>query len=155
MLALGAALVVVLVLTGEMLNTRATFIAVAGVPVLLMARRYGFMRGGLPVYMIAGLIALPVTPVGALLFGGVFGLYALIKNSLERLEKRRSWIAKIIYFGAIATAGMLFAGVLTERLNLPEWLASWGWLAIPPLAAAFIVYDIALDRMVRIIERRI
>jgi hypothetical protein len=149
-MALSVALAVVLMLAGELLNSRLSFAALAGLPALMAARRFGLLRG-LPVWLLAsGLLAIFGMIPGAIVYGGIFAPYALWMPSIERLPYRLIMPVKLIW-SAIVLGVFVFAfGHL-----LPDGLGQWVWVAYPVLMAVFVPYDRALGMLASIVERRI
>jgi hypothetical protein len=148
--ALCAALVVALVLAGETLNARLSFAALAGLPVLIATRRYGLPKSSPVWFLPAGLLAAFGLIPGAILFGGIFGFYALCKPLIERLPLRLRIPVKLIWPAAVLGVFVFAFGHL-----LPEWLGNWKWFAYPVLMAAFVPYDRALGVLAAMIERKI
>lgn len=76
-----------------------------------------------------------------------FGLYSIVKNHIEHLHsKPLQWVVKIIFFNLCAVA-LYF--IISAVSGLPSAFAKYGLPIIAVAAnAIFIVYDIALSRLI-------
>ncbi len=150
--AMTAALAVVILLMAAVLPTgRIALVALAGlcmVPVVLSCR-IPFAIGS---FLLSGAIALLLSPMKGcaaayLLF---FGWYPIAKSPMERIKSRiAEWISKLLVFNAaLAVAVLLFGQLMVSDLELPisaGWAAALLWLVAN---AAFILYDIAMSRII-------
>lgn len=88
-------------------------------------------------------------PLPAIFFSLFFGFYPILKEKLERKPKVISWLLKEIIFNVCLAAILLIYFLLftpTSSYNIPlPWLIV---LAILLCEAVFILYDIALTRMI-------
>lgn len=106
-----------------------------------------FGRGyALTVYSAAALLSLLILPNKFSALAYVFmALYSIIKSVIERLGRIASWIVKLVYFNA----GLIIAVLLAKYIFL---LPDEGMIAMLSLFvlgnAAFILFDIALSRLV-------
>ena len=95
---------------------------------------------------VLGLVLLPVkTP--ALFYAAFAGFYPILKEKLERLPHLLAWVLKLAVFHL-----SLGAIVLVIKLFLPDQLIEefpyFGWILYALSLAAFILYDIALSRLI-------
>lgn len=98
-------------------------------------------------YGVTALCSFLLFPGGAPLFYAAFGLYPILKAFLERLPAALEWTLKLLCGNAILAAGILVAKFV---LFLPDaalkgWLL-WAFIALANLA--FVLYDIALSRLI-------
>lgn len=147
--ALGAMLValsVVLLYIGsvtEILDL--SLCAVASLVALFAHIEFG-RRYALTVYSAAVLLSLLILPNKfAALAYAFMALYSIIKSAIDHLGRIASWIVKLAYFNA----GLIFGVLLAKYIFL---LPDEGMIAMISLFAlgnaAFILFDIALSRLV-------
>ena len=95
---------------------------------------------------IVGYLLMPKTPV--LFFALFFGYYPILKEKLERLPRMIAWVLKIVTFhlslGIMAFGMWLFFPAMLEGLGQLLLLAGLYVTSV----AAFIIYDIALTRII-------
>ena len=96
---------------------------------------------------VLGLLLLPDKGV-ALMYLLFLGLYPVIKSRLEQLKSWIvEWAGKILCFNAAMT--MLYAAFRTLFLPaLPEWMGEQVWILYGAGNIIFILYDIALSRLI-------
>ncbi|MDI9469313.1 MAG: hypothetical protein QM296_03810 [Bacillota bacterium] len=112
------------------------------------------IKGAAAVWIATSVLAqLLLGPPISLVFTLVSGCYPLIKNALERRVERRMLclVLKIPVAALLGTLLYLVArlvGLADPLIALAQrWpQLPWLWLAGPALLAAFIVYDLILDR---------
>ena len=94
-------------------------------------------------------ILLMYNPLPAIFFSLFFGFYPILKEKLERKPKVISWLLKEIIFNVCLAVILLIYFLLftpTSNYNIPlPWLIV---LAILLCEGVFILYDIALTRMI-------
>ena len=96
---------------------------------------------------ILGLLLLPDKGV-ALMYLVFFGLYPVVKSRLEQLKSRPAeWAGKLVFFNAaLSLLWFAFQGLLLP--NLPEWLTGQVWMLYGAGNLIFILYDVALSRLI-------
>ena len=96
---------------------------------------------------ILGLLLLPDKGV-ALMYLVFLGLYPVVKSRLEQLKSRPAeWAGKLVFFnGALSLLWFAFQGLLLP--NLPEWLTGQVWMLYGAGNLIFILYDVALSRLI-------
>jgi hypothetical protein len=145
--ALLAALGVVLLLLGSLVEL--IDLSAAAVASFLVV--FVFIELGLPwallLWAATALTSLLIFPSGASLFYAAFGLYPLLKAALERLPRALEWTLKLLSFGAVLAAYILVGKFV---LFLPDAALSGAllWAFIALAAVAFVLYDIALSRLI-------
>lgn len=122
------------------------FAAAVGVIFVRVSCSCAWALGCYAVTSLLGLILLP-TKSSAILYAGFFGYYPLVKLSAERLgNKALRWGAKIIVFNAALMAFYLLARAafndVIGNTPMPLWML---WIAAN---GAFVLYDIALSRLI-------
>lgn len=133
----------------------ATYIlpAAAGILLVAVVVESGW-RWALGVYAAVSLLAVFIAPdrEAAIMYLGFFGFYPVLKAFLERLHSRfLEWLSKLAVFNLCIVASYL---VIIYILGLNEVLtdSTFGLYTIPVLLLvgniAFLVYDIALSRLV-------
>ena len=77
-----------------------------------------------------------------------FGLYPVVKSRLEQLKSRPAeWAGKLVFFNAaLSLLWFAFQGLLLP--NLPEWLTGQVWMLYGAGNLIFILYDVALSRLI-------
>ena len=95
----------------------------------------------------ASLLSLLLFPGGASLFYAALGLYPLLKVLLERLAPPVEWTLKMLTCNAVLAVYVLVGRFV---LMLPdEVLSGWLlWVFIPIANLTFILYDIAMSRLI-------
>ena len=95
----------------------------------------------------ASLLSLLLFPGGASLFYAALGLYPLLKALLERLAPPLEWALKMLTCNAVLAVYILVGKFV---LMLPdEVLSGWMlWVFIPLANLTFILYDIAMSRLI-------
>lgn len=99
-------------------------------------------------WAVAALLSLVIMPQNsAALFFAVAGLYPLLKAVLERLPRVFEWVTKLLVFGALLAGYILLAKFV---FMLPdEALSGWMlWALVGTATAAFVLYDIAVSRLI-------
>ena len=96
---------------------------------------------------ILGLLLLPDKGV-ALMYLVFLGLYPVVKSRLEQLKSRTAeWAGKLAYFNAALTL-LWFAFRELFLPALPEWMSAQAWVLYLAGNVIFILYDIALSRLI-------
>ena len=96
---------------------------------------------------ILGLLLLPDKGV-ALMYLVFLGLYLVVKSRLEQLKSRTAeWAGKLVYFNAALTL-LWFAFRELFLPALPEWMSAQVWVLYLAGNVIFILYDIALSRLI-------
>ena len=95
----------------------------------------------------ATVVSLLLFPGGASLFYAAIGLYPLLKSFLEKLPIALEWVLKMLTCNVVLAAYILLGKFV---LMLPdEVLTTWLlWVFIPFANLVFILYDIALSRLI-------
>lgn len=97
-------------------------------------------------YAATGILALLLPLKTAAIFYLLAGYYPLIKEKLERIRSRvLTWIIKLLGFNAVL---ILCYIIVKHILMLPDALDGLTWLAIPIANITFVLYDIALTRII-------
>ena len=96
---------------------------------------------------ILGLLLLPDKGV-ALMYLVFLGLYPVVKSRLEQLKSRTAeWAGKLVYFNtALTLLWFAFRGLFLPAL--PEWMSAQVWVLYLAGNVIFILYDIALSRLI-------
>ena len=93
-----------------------------------------------------GILALLLPLKTAAIFYLLAGYYPLVKEKLERIRSRViTWTLKIVGFNA---ALLLCYIIIKHVLILPDALEGLTWIAIPLANLTFILYDVALTRII-------
>lgn len=94
-----------------------------------------------------GLLLLP-DKGAALMYLCFLGLYPVTKSRLESLKSRvAEWIGKLVFFNAALTIlWVMFRDLFFPAL--PAWLSGNIWILYGVGNVVFIVYDIALSRLI-------
>ena len=97
-------------------------------------------------YAATGLLALLLPLKTAAIFYLLAGYYPLVKEKLERIRSRvLTWIIKLVGFNAVL---ILCYVIVKHILMLPDALDGLTWLALPIANITFILYDVALTRII-------
>lgn len=96
---------------------------------------------------VLGLLLLPDKGV-ALLYLCFLGLYPAVKSRLETGKSRAAeWLGKLIFFNlALSLCWFVFRALFLPVL--PQWLGEKTWLVYLLGNVVFLVYDIALTRLI-------
>ena len=103
---------------------------------------------------ILGLLLLPAKGA-ALMYLCFLGLYPVVKSRLESLKSRPAeWIGKFLCFNAALTVLLVFfRGLFLPAL--PGWLGEKVWLLYAAGNGVFLMYDIALSRLIGALQGRL
>ena len=84
-----------------------------------------------------------------------FGLYTIVKSFIERIPiKPLQWVVKLLFFNMCAVA--VYFVIFVWILHLPDSVFKYGYAAtLAVINVVFIVYDIALSRLVVTYRTRI
>ncbi len=144
-----AALGIVLMYLGSIIDvmdlSAAAFAAILLIPII---SEYG-RRDALFVYAVTAVLSWLLLPnrSPALMYTVFLGYYPMLKLSLDKLGRVRGTILKLIVLNAAITGAYL----MTRLLLLADTEDSALLWAYYPLAnLAFLLYDIAIDRIVRL-----
>ena len=97
-------------------------------------------------YAATGLLSLLLPLKTAAIFYILAGYYPLVKEKLERIRSRvLTWIIKLLGFNAVLIICYI---IVKHILLLPDTFDGLSWLAIPIANITFILYDIALTRII-------
>ncbi|MBO7169893.1 MAG: hypothetical protein J6W28_01795 [Clostridia bacterium] len=145
--ALMAALSVVILSLGSLLGVLdLSAAALASFLTALLHMELG-KRYAVSYWAVASLASLLILPEnGAALFFATAGLYPLLKLALERLAPWFEWLFKLLVFGGMLAAYILLAKFvfLLPDAALSGWLL---WVLVGLATIAFILYDLALTRL--------
>ena len=100
------------------------------------------------IYAVTALLAMLLVPykTAALVYLCFTGYYPIVKAFAEgRLSKLWGWVLKLLCFNA-ALALMLFLAF--KFFTAFEITGMWYYLALPACSVVFVVYDIALTRLI-------
>ena len=152
--ALLAALAVVVLLLGSFIEV--VDLSAAALASFLVVFAFLELGCGYAVLLwaVATLLSLLLFPGGASLFFGAIGLYPLLKSVLEKLPPVIEWCLKVLCCAVILTAYIVLGKFV---LMLPdEVLNGWlMWVFIALASAVFILYDLALSRLITYYSLRI
>ena len=145
--AILVALGVVLLLLGTLVEV--LDISAAAISSLLVVLAVIELKGKYPylVYAATALLALLLIPGNAAVMYLLFaGYYPILKEKLEgHLSRPVAWVLKL----AIFAVGCLAVFFVTVKLLLVSYtFATWHLLAIPLLAVVFVLYDVAMTRLI-------
>ena len=147
--ALSAAAVVILLLGCALPNGKAGAAALASLSAALSMMAYGY-GGGAGCYVVTALLALLLVPEKtiALFYAVLFAPYMMLKLTADQLKAPVSWLVKLAGSGALLGALWLLLSAFMgwERKMLP----TAAWFLWP---AAVVVYDIALTRLLGMLQR--
>ena len=122
--------------------------AVAGALLIAAVIELG-AKWSVVIYAAVGLFSLIFTfDNGAAFYYIVFfGLYSIVKNYIEHIRsKLLQWVVKIVFFNLCAAA-LYF--IIAAVSGLPAFVTRYGLMIALALSnAVFIVYDIALSRLI-------
>ncbi|MBR2010829.1 MAG: hypothetical protein IKA06_03680 [Clostridia bacterium] len=109
------------------------------------------LKGKYPllVYLVTSVLALLLLPskTPALVYLLFAGYYPILKALLEGYFSRAlSWLLKILAFN-VAAAVTVLVSVKVFVLYAVEWRA-WYIVLLLPLTAVFVIYDVALSRLI-------
>lgn len=111
--------------------------------VIEMGGKYPYL-----VYAVTALLAMLLCPqkTAALVYLCFAGYYPIIKAALERyLPRLWAWVIKILIFNAGLAVALLLAIKLFATFTVP---ATWYYFLLPLLTPVFVLYDIALSRVI-------
>jgi len=124
----------------------AAFAGMIGVMVMIeLGRRWAW-----PVFFATGILALLLLParLPALFYLLFAGWYPIAKESIERLKfKVLRWVIKMLSLNAAAVLAFVAAKYV---LMLPDAVDDWTWLLMVMLNVAFVLFDIALTRLISV-----
>ncbi|ADU26617.1 hypothetical protein [Ethanoligenens harbinense] len=145
---LTALSLVLLVLAGVLPMMQLVFPAVAGLllVVVVLELHIKWAWGIFAAVTLLGLLLCPDKSV-VVYYVFFFGHYPLLKNYIERLRSRAvQWLVKIPLFNACIILAYL---AIAKLFGVPEDLLRYGYpFALALANAAFILYDIALSRLI-------
>ena len=153
--AMAAALgVVLLFLAGVLPAGRLALIGVAGLPAALVRFRSGWSFG-LGCFAATVLLALLFSTLksAVVLYAAFLGYYPMVKGTLERLSNviwryaAKLALFNVVFAALLFSASALLTDALPEGLPMPLLLAGGN--------AVFLVYDIALTRLILFANRRL
>ena len=103
---------------------------------------------------ILGLLLVP-NKGAVLLYLFFLGVYPVAKSRLESLKSRPAeWLGKLVFFNAALT--LLWFGFRALLLPaLPEWMTEQVWILYAAGNVVFILYDIALSRLIGALRGRL
>ena len=111
--------------------------------VIELGGKYPFL-----IYAVTAVLGILLVPykTAALVYLCFAGYYPLLKALFERrLPKLWGWVLKVLVFNA-ALALMLFLAF--KLFSAFEITSKWYYLALPVCSVVFVVYDIALTRLI-------
>lgn len=100
------------------------------------------------IYAVTGLLSVLLVPykTAPLLYLCFAGYYPLLKAVLEgRLPKLWAWVLKVLLFNAALVLTLVLAIKLFAEFTVP---AVWYYYLLPLCSVVFVVYDIALTRVI-------
>ena len=113
--------------------------------VIEMGRAYPWM-----IWLVTSLLALLLLPVKApaLIYALFAGFYPILKEKLEKLSRILSWVLKLTVFHlSMLALALLMKLVFHTEIELGTY--AWMPFLIYPLAlVCFVVYDLALTRLI-------
>lgn len=113
--------------------------------VIEMGRAYPWM-----IWLVTSLLALLLLPVKApaLIYALFAGFYPILKEKLEKLSRILSWVLKLAVFHlSMLALALLMKLVFHTEIELGTY--AWMPFLIYPLAlVCFVVYDLALTRLI-------
>ena len=110
------------------------------------------IRGSYPwmIWLVTSLLALLLLPVKApaLIYALFAGFYPILKEKLEKLSRILSWVLKLTVFHlSMLALALLMKLVFHTEIELGTY--AWMPFLIYPLAlVCFVVYDLALTRLI-------
>ena len=146
--ALLSAMAVAVLSLGSLIGTLdLTVAALASFLVVLLHVELG-KRWAVLYWAVTALLSLLLMPQNsAALFFATAGLYPLLKAAFERLPRALEWVLKLLVFGTMLAAYILLAKFV---FMLPDAaLSGWMlWVLVGTASLAFVLYDIALSRLI-------
>lgn len=140
-----AALVVVMLLIGNLLQTLdLTLAALAGL-IVLIALIEMKEKWALGVYAVSALLAMLISPqTASVIFAGFVGYYPVAKLRLDKIKPRfLSLLIKLLWFNLF----LLLAWLVIERLlGLGDVTEISKWVFIPVCNLCFFLYDLLLEK---------
>lgn len=149
----AALCIVLMMLTGLLPMAEFALPALAGVLLIMLvveiSPRWAFL-----VYLAVAILSLLLAPSkdSAVFFTAFLGWYPIAKSKLENIKKPvLEWVWKVLIFNISIGAGLAAAVYLfrlsdyVEILQGSVWMLVLGWLF---LNAVFVIYDIALTRLI-------
>ncbi len=129
--------------------------AMAGI--LLISAVYEMGEGwAFLIYAAVGLLSLllPSSKDAAIYYILFFGHYPIVKSFLERIKNKPiKWVAKLFVFNVCAGAALIVA---VKVLGLPSNIFQYGYAVTALLLnATFIVYDIAVSKLIILYNYRL
>lgn len=121
--------------------------AAAGLTVVFAMVELG-KKYAISIYLASSLLAFLLLPSKspALIFAAFAGLYPILKASLQKIKtKWLAYVVKFIVFNTIFTAIILIAKNL---IGLEDEFYNFGYLIYLLGNVTFLLYDIALDRLI-------
>lgn len=96
---------------------------------------------------VLGLLLLPNKGV-ALIYLCFLGLYPAVKSRMENVKSRvLEWVGKFAFFNvALSICWFVFRSLFLPAL--PQWLGEKTWLVYAAGNVVFLIYDIALTRLI-------
>lgn len=148
---LSALCVALLYISGLSEIASLSVLAVAGFFIAVAVAECGVAAGTLA-YAASGLLALLICPdkINAAMFLIFFGLYPTVKSLSETVLKSRvaEWAVKFIFCNVALAVMLIGALVLTVDVGILGRLTLWmKVLACVALNAVFLLYDVALTRL--------
>ena len=149
----AALCIVLMMLTGLLPMAEFALPALAGVLLIMLvveiSPKWAFL-----VYLAVAILSLLLAPSkdSAVFFTAFLGWYPIAKSKLENIKKPvLEWVWKVLIFNISIGAGLAAAVYLfrlsdyVEILQDSVWMLVLGWLF---LNAVFVIYDIALTRLI-------
>lgn len=149
----AALCIVLMMLTGLLPMAEFALPALAGVLLIMLvveiSPKWAFL-----VYLAVAILSLLLAPSkdSAVFFTALLGWYPIAKSKLENIKKPvLEWVWKVLIFNISIGAGLAAAVYMfrlsdyVEILQDSVWMLVLGWLF---LNAVFVIYDIALTRLI-------
>ena len=111
--------------------------------VIEMGGKYPFL-----IFVVTALLSILLVPykTAPLLYLCFAGYYPMLKAVLEgRLPRVWAWVLKVVVFNAALALTLFLSLKLFAAFDLPEL---WYYLAFPVCSVVFVVYDVALTRVI-------
>ena len=111
--------------------------------VIEMGGKYPFL-----IFVVTALLSILLVPykTAPLLYLCFAGYYPMLKAVLEgRLPRVWAWVLKVVVFNAALALTLFLSLKLFAAFDLPE---PWHYLAFPVCSVVFVVYDVALTRVI-------
>lgn len=146
----AAVSIVLMLLTGIFPFAEYSLPALAGVTLVSLVIEFD-KRTALIAYVAVAILSFFVAPnkEAAVLFALLFGYYPILKSALEKIKSRAAeWTVKILIFNLALAAGYF---VLIHLMGMTELLPKMEYAVLALLVignAAFVLYDIALSRVI-------